>query len=222
MLRIPRFRLNIPQRLMLLVVIPILGLIAIGQMSFRTLYSEYQALNRDASSLQAFEGEVREFRQFTDRLSAERDAALQVFAHRDDARLQAFRAAARDLDAAVVGLNQKLDRLVASEHGEFFVDRSKEIRTFFAAQLPDARTKTEQGTAKAGDVFTIYTKLAYNALYVSECYRRMIQTPEARDVFDAIIALQKMLQQETFVLNLVQNGVRNGSLSREELACLRR
>jgi methyl-accepting chemotaxis protein len=216
-------RLNIPQRLLLLVIIPMLGMIGIGQMSFRTLQSESTSLRRDADHLIVFRQEILEFAAFTSQLAAERDAAIRRLANPDDQkRLENFQARLNQTDRAVTALMTKLDRLADSPQGHLFVERAKEIRTFFNAQLPDARTKTLERTARPVDVFQIYLKLAYTAMYVSDCYRRTLENPQSLNAFDALIAVAKMHQQENFVLSLMLYGFEQGGLQREELAIVRR
>lgn len=220
---IPTMNLNLPRRLMLLVLIPILGLIAIGQMSFRTLYGESKAFVEDVNSLRVFHAEVDDFIRFNQTLTRERDAALRRYGDLKDAqRLEQFRAATAACDQAIAAMVQKLERLELSTRRALFVDKVKEIRTFFGAQLPDVRKKTIEGAGRSGDVFQVYVKLAYNALYISDCYRQTIQTPQGLNVFDAIVALEKIQQQEMAVLSLAQHGFERGALEREELANLRR
>jgi methyl-accepting chemotaxis protein len=65
-------------------------------------------------------------------------------------------------------------------------------------------------------------KLAYSALFVSECYRQTIATPPGLNVFDAVLAMQKIQQQEMLATSLVRHGLEHGGLQKDELAVLRR
>jgi Methyl-accepting chemotaxis protein (MCP) signalling domain/Nitrate and nitrite sensing len=218
-----KIKLSIPQRLLLLTMIPILGLIGLGGMSFRTLYTEYKSFVEDAGSLTAFHAEVVDFVAFADVLAIERDAALRLGAHQDDPKLLAeYRATFAATDRAVSALMAKLDRLAASPHAKIFAEKSEVVRSFFAAQLPDARTGALESRHTPGDVFFIYTKLTYTALYISESYRRMINTSAALNTFDAVRAMIKVHHQEKIATSLAVHGLENGGLHRDELAILRR
>jgi hypothetical protein len=223
MWKLGRLRLTIPQRLLLLTIIPIAGLIVLGQFSFRTYYSQYHNFADDAATLRDFRVEVEEFVSLAAQVGTERDAALDMFARREAPEAQAnYRTAQAATDKAVAALNAKLDRLSTGPNASVFAAKAKEIRSFFAAQLPDARKKTTEGSRPSGEVFQTYAKLNYTALFVSECYRQLLRTPEALNVFDAILALQKLHQQDILVTSLLRHGLAHGGLQREELAVLRR
>ena len=192
-------------------------------MSFRTLYSEYKSLTHDVRSLATFRTEVAEFIAFSKQLAAERNAALDFIAHRDDKqKLASYRSTMTATDRAVEALLAKDDRLVSSPHGALFTDKAQQVRSGFASQLPDARTGALEGTRTSGEVFQLYMKLTYSALFISECYRGLIETPPGLNIFDAILALQKIQQQEIVATDLMQHGLRNGGLAKDELALLRR
>ena len=216
-------KLSIPRRLLLLTIIPIGGLIAVGGMSFRTLYSEYRSLAEDAQAIAAYQREAADFAAFSDQLAAERTAAVQVFAHRDDpAILAAYRATFAGTDRAVAELYAKLNRLAASPQAALFADKNQSIRSFIDSQLPDARAGTLESKHNSGEVFYIYVKLAYSALGISEASRATVRTPEGYNLFDAIFAMQKAQIQETIATILAVQGLQSGGLPREELSILRR
>ncbi|HVU36093.1 MAG TPA: methyl-accepting chemotaxis protein [Opitutaceae bacterium] len=218
-----KLQLSIPHRLLLLTIIPVLGLIAAGALSLRTLYSEYRGFTRDAQGLAAFRQEVNEFIGFAGDLAQERNAALAFMAHRTDPKLRAaYTANFAKTDADVTTLFAKLDHLSASPDGALFADKAQAIRTAFTSQLPDARQGALQGKRTSGDVFQLYMKLTYTALFVSECYRGTLQTPAGLNIFDAILALQKIQQQESVATDLMWHGLRNGGLQKDEVPLLRR
>jgi len=223
MWRSGHIRLSIPQRLLLLTTIPILGLVIVGGMSFRTLYAESKSFAQDARSMAAFHREVSEFVAFAAELALERDAALPLFAHREaPQRLADYRSRFLSTDRAIEGLMAKLDRLAGTPDAAIFAEKSQTIRTFFATQLPDARTSALEGKRTSGDVFYLYLKMTYSALFVSECYRQVVHTPAGLNFFDAIFAMQKIQQQELIATSLVQHGWQNAGLQKEELAIVRR
>ncbi|HVS54230.1 MAG TPA: methyl-accepting chemotaxis protein [Opitutaceae bacterium] len=223
MRRLVRIKLSIPRRLLLLTIIPVLGLVAAGAMSFRTLYSEYRSFTRDAQQLAVFRTEVDEFVAFSRQLADERNAALQFMVqHENPGRLAAYRAAIAATDRGVAALSAKLDRLAASPQAAVFAEKAQSVRNAFATQLPDARASALELRRTTGDVFQLYMKLAYSALFVSECYRQTLETPPALNVFDGILALQKIQQQFMVVGDLLLHGLRQGGLQKDELVLLRR
>ena len=78
MWKLRRFRLTIPQRLFLLTALPILALIGIGQMSFRSAFAEHRRFTADARSLVAYQQEVREFLAIAQTLLAESSRSCSV------------------------------------------------------------------------------------------------------------------------------------------------
>ena len=223
MWRFSGIRFSIPRRLLFLTIIPVLGLIVLGRMSFGIYYSEYKAFVKDAEGLAAYHQEVEEFVGFTKILSDERNAALQLFAHRNDpARLAGYQASIVVTDRAIAGLMAKIDRLVRSPQAEMFLEKGQSVRTFFASQIPDARSGALEGKRTSGEVYNLYMKLAYQALYLSECYRKTLNTAPGLNVYDAVLAIQKIQQQESFVTDLLTHGLRNGGLTQDELAIFRR
>ncbi len=221
--RIGNIRLSIPQKLWLLTIIPTLGMMVAGAMSFHTLYTEYQGLQQDAKRLTAFRQEVADFVALCDQLGAEREAALQVFAHpKDQRRIQDFKSQFAETDRGVAEMSARLSRHAASPEAAAFADRDPIIRDFFATQLPLARTGVTAGKLSSGEVYTIYMKLAYEALFISECYRPTIHTLPGLNVFDAVLSLQKIQQQELVAMRLTLYGLQQGSLTKDELALLRR
>jgi hypothetical protein len=223
MARPPRIELSIRQRLLLLTIIPVLGLTVAGTLSLRTLYSEYKSCLHDVDALTTFGKEVEEFVATAQTLQAERNAALEYMNHRDDAKsLEAYRATFGATDRAVSALFDKIDRLSRSKQGALFAEKGQSARSGFASQLPDARSGALESKHTAGDVFQLYIKLAYSALFISECYRGTIETPAGLNIFDAILALQKIQQQELVATDLVTFGLRAGGLQKDELPVMRR
>lgn len=223
MWRRPTLQLSIPRRLQLLTIIPLVGLAIAGWMSFRTLYSEYKGFTRDVDSLSAFRVEVGEFIQFAQTLSRERSAALDFMANRSDGqRRTAYESCIGATDRALDDLQAKIDRLATGSQARFFADKVQAVRTAFASQLPDARTSALEAKKTPGEVFQLYMKLTYSALFISEAYRSTIETPAGLNIFDAVLALQKIQQQEIVATDLLQHGLRVGTLAKDELALLRR
>lgn len=207
---------------MLLTLIPILGLVVAGGMSFRTLLKDYRTYVKDMGSLRRYRAEVADFMAFAGRLADERDAAFRLGWHRDDpSALEAYKTRMAETDRTWEAWQGKLDRLTA-EDAKVFAEKCEAIRTFFASQLPDARTGTLEARRTPGQVYSIYMKLAYSALYVSECYRQTITTPPGLNVFDAVLAVQKIQQQEMVATSLVRHGFDLGGLQKDELALVRR
>lgn len=218
-----KLKLSIPQRLLLLTIIPVAGLIAAGAMTFRTVYSDYRSYTHDVRSLHAFRTEVAGFIAFTGVLANERDAAFDFMKHRGDAQRRArYRATFAATDQAVRALLARLDGLTASPNAALFADQAQAIRTAFSNQLPDARTSALNAKRTPGDVFQLYMKLAYTALFVSEGYRGTFTTPPGLNIFDAILALEKIQQQELVSTDLMQQGLQDGGLQKDELSLLRR
>src|ERR1051326_6719695 len=163
MWRVSNIKLSIPQRLLLLTTIPIIGLIGIGGTSFRTLYSEYKNFAEDAQDISVLHAEVTDFVAFSEQLALEREAALRFCSHRDDAALLAeYRDRFVATDRAVDGLKAKMDRLENSEQRKLFTDKFQPVRTFFASQLPDARAGAMDPHRTPGEIYYIYMKLCYS------------------------------------------------------------
>ncbi len=217
-----RFSLSIPRRLLLLTIIPIVGLVALASLSFRTLYLEHKALLSDAEAIAAYHREIDAFTAGTDQFTAERATSERVFAQRNEQTLAAYRATFAATDRAVADLYARLDALLASPQAKLFADKNQSIRSFIDAQLADARTATLEAKKKSGDVFYIYMKIAYSSLGISESMRPIMQTPQGFNLFDAIFAMQKIHIQESVAHNLALQGLQSGGLPREELALLRR
>ena len=119
-------------------------------------------------------------------------------------------------------MQTRLDRLASSPDAALFADRDPAIRSFFASQLPLARTETLDGKHLPGEVLNIYLKLNYEALFISECYRGTIHTPPGLNIFDAVLALQKIQQQELVATELTLRGIEFGGLTKDEIPLLRR
>jgi hypothetical protein len=223
MWRIRQIKLTIPQRLLLLTIIPIVGLVVVGEMSFRTHYSEFKNFEADARSLRAFHVEVSEFAALADVIGVERDASLRLTAARKDPeRVKAFQASIVVTDRAVADLFGKLDRLAASPQAAVFAEKSASMRGFIPKKLAEVRAATLDASLSPGAVFYGYMKAVHDALGVSECYRLTLSTPAALNIFDAVLAMQKIQQQERFVTSLTMHGLQNGGLQKDELAILRR
>ncbi len=223
MSRVRLLKLSIPQRLLLLTIIPVVGLIVAGGISLRMVYSEYKAVTHDAAALADFHQEVNEFIAFSNELARERTAALDYLTHRNDPqKLAAYRGTFEATDRGVARLLAKVDRLSASAQGSLFKEKGDAVRTAFASQLPDARTGALEGKRTTGDVFQLYMKLTYSALFVSECYRGTMASPAGLNVFDAVLALQKIQQQEIVATDLMKHGLRNAGLQKDELSLMRR
>lgn len=222
MWRFGKIKLSIPQRLLLLTIIPILGLIGVGELSFRTHYSEYKSFAQDAQSLTNFHHEVSDFVALADLLVAERTAALQVFARRDAGRLKAYQARFAETDRAIAEMMAKIERMAASPQTAGFAEKGAGIRSFFVSQLPDARTGVLESRHTAAEVLFIYTKLGYSALGISEWHRQNIHTPAGLNIFDAVLAVQKIQQQELCATTCMIHGLEMGALEKEELAIARR
>jgi len=221
--QIGKTRLSIPKKLWLLTIIPTVGMILAGVVCFNTLYSEYQGLRQDAKRLAAFRQEVTDFVGLCDQLGVEREAALQVYAHPSDPqRIQDFKSRFADTDRIVADMSARLSRYAASPEAPAFAEKDPVIRDFFATQLPLARNGVTGRKLSSGEVYTIYMKLAYEALFISECYRPTIHTLPGLNVFDAVLALQKIQQQEMVAMKLTLYGLQQGSLTKDELALLRR
>jgi methyl-accepting chemotaxis protein len=223
MWRLGKFKLSIPQRLLLLTLIPLVGLLVLGQASFRAYYAESRGLVEDTANLKIFHDELTDFVSFASVLSAEQNAALLLFAHRDDPqRARDYEAHFAATDRAITAWMAKLDRIAASPVAPLFAEKSLAARTFFASQIPEARTSALSGKRTSGEVFYIYLKLAYSGLFVSECYRQTIHSAPGLNFYDAILAMEKIQQQELFVTALLTYGLQNGGLQKDELAILRR
>jgi hypothetical protein len=223
MWRFFKVKLSIPQRLLLLTTIPMAGLIAVGGMSVRTLYSEYKSFAEDAENLKVFQVEVADFIGFSDQLALERDAALRFCVHRDDPQLLAeYRDRFASTDRAVAALVAKIDRLEASPLKKIFAEKCETVRTFFASQIPDARSSAIENKKTTGEIFYIYMKLCYSALNVTECYRQTLITPQGLNLYDAVRTIIKIHMQESMVTSLVVHGLQNSGLLKDELAILRR
>ena len=217
------FRLSIPQRLLFLTILPTIGLIIVGAMTLRTHYSEYTKFAQDARALKVFQKEVGEFCALADVIGLERDAAMRYQIHHDDAGLLSdYRARMAVTDRAVTEFMAKLDRLDASPQAAVFLEKNKSIRSFFTSQTPEARGGALENRLSVGAVFYIYQKLAYSELGVSESHRLLIHTPAGLNVFDAIMAMEKIHLEEALVTSLILHGMANGGLQVDELAIVRR
>jgi hypothetical protein len=222
-LRLGTLRLSIPQRLFLLTLIPVIGLVGVGGLSFWTFFSEYRLFKQDVRNVAVFHDEVSDFDAFYTPLAAEREAALRLSARPSDGRRRdEYHARFAATDQAVAAFMRKLDLLAAQPHPGLFGERRESIRAFFASQLPLARAEAEDGKHSAGDVYNVYLKLAYNGLLRTECFRQTMLTPTGLNAFDGILALQKIQLQESHAVSLLLQGLRQGGLQQDELAIMRR
>ena len=216
-------RLTIPQRLLLLTALPLVAMIGIGQMSFRTLYAEHKSFLGDIESLHAYRTEVADFLAFSQILQAERTAAMRYVAKRSEIALKNdYENRVTLTDQAVVMLLEKLDRLASSPAASLFDEKSKSVRSALTTQLPDVRKQVREGGVASGDIFQQYMKLTYSVLFISESYRNCFTTPAGLNYFDAIFAIQKIQQQELVSIGLLELAVRNGGLPSMELGILRK
>lgn len=188
-----------------------------------TLYSAYRGYEADLRAVSVYREEISDFRRFCAILGDEQDAALVLLAHPEAAALrEGYRAHFAATDDAVAAFVTKLERLAAEHPGSLFSDRLPAIRTFFVTQIPAARSAAQDGQHSGGDVFQIYMKLAYNGLLRTECFRSTLATQPALDIFDGILALQKMQLQESMATSLMVHGREQRGLRGDELTLLRR
>ena len=214
---------NIPQRLLLLAVIPVLGIISLGGISIWGLYGTYRGYQSDIRAVTAYRQEISDFKKFCATLGDERDAALLVQSHpQDSALLERYRGRFAATDEAVTACLAKMERLAAGNPGSLFSERLPMIRSFFASQIPAGRAAAQDGQHSAGDVFQVYMKLAYNALLRTECFRQTLATQPALNHFDGVLALQKIELQETMCASLMLIGRTQGGLRNDTLNLLRR
>jgi hypothetical protein len=214
---------NIPQRLLLLAVIPLLGIISLGGISIWSLYATYRGYQSDIGAVRTFRGEISDLKQFCGVLGEERDAALRFQAHPGDSGLrEKYLGYFAATDEAVAGFTAKLERLAAEHPGSLFSDRLPVIRNFFSGEVPAGRAAAQDGRHSAGDVFQIYMKLAYNALLRTECFRLTLATQPALNHFDGVLALQKIQLQESMATSLMALGREQGGLRADGLTLIRR
>lgn len=218
-----KLHLTIPQRLILIAALPIIAVIGIGQLSFRKLYAEHRSYLDDAQSLRAYHEEVVEFSALSDALYAERSAALELYTKRSAAAaLQRYQASAVRTDQECAKALLKLDRLAKTPYAQHFEDKATQVRTDVTDQLAGIRKNATEGSSPSGDVFQRYMKIAYNALLISEGYRLRLVTAKALNFFDAILAVQKINQQELVSMRLMEFALQHEGLPALELALLRR
>ncbi|MFT3867156.1 MAG: methyl-accepting chemotaxis protein [Nibricoccus sp.] len=216
-------RFTISRRLLLLTLIPVVGLLSLGGFAFQSLYKSFKNFEDDAATLALFQQEIVDLNAFTAPLQRERDAALAVYAHRDDPQvLAAYRATFAATDRTIADFLRQLDQLADSPRKTFFADKIAEIRIRFASLLPEARANTEGNKATSGKTFGIYLRLAFGRLLLTECYRPMLLTSDGINVFDGLFTLLKIQQQEILVCSLLLHGTANGGLQRDELVNLRK
>lgn len=216
-------KFSISQRLILLTVIPLLGILGAGGLSVSTLYSAYRGYRLDVAAMATFRAEISDLHRFCAVLGAERDAVLLARAHpADSGGWEGYRSRFAATDQVVAEFMDKMELMAAAHPGSLFRDRLATIRSFFQTQLPLARTEAEDGKHSTGDVFQIYLKLAYNGLLRTECFRQMFATQTALNGFDGILALQKIQLQESIATSLAVYGRAQGRLAADELTLLRR
>ena len=214
---------NIPQRLLLLAVIPMLGIISLGGISIWGLYANYRGYQSDIRAVITYREEISDFRQFCGILGDERDAALLAQSHpRDSALQEKYHSCFAATDEAVTAFLIKMERLAAGSPGSLFSDRLPAIRSFFGSQIPAVRAAAQDGQHSAGDVFQVYLKLAYNGLLRTECFRLTLATQPALNHFDGVLALQKIQLQESMASSLMVFGRAEGGLRNDALTLLRR
>lgn len=218
-----QLRLTIPQRLILITALPIIAVIGIGQMSFRKLYAEHRSYLNDAASLGAYKDEVTALANFADALMAERMAALELFANRTDTQVQQqYQSCFVRTDAAGARVLERLDRLARTAYAKNFEDKAPQVKTDLGEALVLLRKNTLEGSSPSGDVLQRYVKMTYNALLIGEGYRMRLNTPVALNYFDAILAIQKINQQELVSMRLMEFALVHRGLPALELTLMRR
>lgn len=218
-----QLRLTIPQRLILISALPIIAVIGIGQMSFRKLYAEHRSYLEDASSLTAYKEEVAALASFADALMTERMAALELFANRTDPQIQQnFQACFARTDHVGAKILERLDRLAHSSYAKHFEDKAPQVKTDLGDALALLRKNALEGSSPSGDVLQRYVKMTYNALLIGEGYRLRLNTPISLNYFDAILAIQKINQQELVSMRLMEFALLHRGLHVLELTLLRR
>ncbi|MFT3867397.1 MAG: methyl-accepting chemotaxis protein [Nibricoccus sp.] len=217
------FRLTIPQRLILISALPIIAVIGIGQMSFRKLYAEHRSYLDDAGSLAAYKEEVAALTNFTDALMSERMAAMELFSNRTDPQIQQkFKSCFPHTEQVGAVVLERLDRLARGPYAKHFEDKVQQVKTDLGDALTLLRKNTLEGSSLSGDVFQRYIKMTYNALLIGEGYRMRLNTPVSLNYFDAILAIQKINQQELVSMRLMEFALLHGGLPALELTLLRR
>ncbi|MFT3784360.1 MAG: methyl-accepting chemotaxis protein [Nibricoccus sp.] len=218
-----KIHLTIPQRLILITALPIVAVVGIGFMSFRRLYVEHRSFLADASTFQSYRDEVANFNVFSAALVAERTAALNFYANREDPQLLSrYKASFVETDRVIVQMQAHLDLLLKTPYAKHFEEKVAAIRSDVTELIAAVRKNALEKTSPSGDIFQRYMKFSYNALLLGEAYRLRLETAQAFNYFDALLALQKINQQELVSMRLMELALRSGGLPALELSLMRR
>jgi methyl-accepting chemotaxis protein len=167
--------------------------------------------------------ELARFLALSWQLQTERDLALALCTGQDGAKLRAaFQAQAAITDRGIAEMMQSLDGLTNSSRATAFREKAATVKEIFGKLLPEVRQQALAANPVSAGITSNYVKLGFGALYISECYRSLLNEPATLNYYDGIMTLVKIREQEMLVSSLVLHGVGPAGLNKEDLALLRK
>ncbi|MGC4072202.1 MAG: methyl-accepting chemotaxis protein [Nibricoccus sp.] len=217
-----RRKLSIKQRLMLLALVPMLGLISVGGVFFSVTFNRYARAARDLRTMDGFRAEIGHFTRLTQALQGERDAALALCTSPGNpALLEAFTKATRETDRGLESFELHLKAVEACQDKAVLAEKVPLVREAIAKNLPAARESARGAKPNDQSISSAHIRITFSAFQLLECYRQLLQNQESFNYYDGILTFCKMAEQENIILSLFVNGVDRG-LSRDALAAYRK
>lgn len=220
----PRFRLRMSfhQKLLLLTIVPILGLVGVGGIFLLRLFQESRDASHDVAVVEGFAVGYRTSLALSHALQAERNLAFTFAAFPDRT----------DVSQALAQQQSVTDRAVADEIT--WIDQTtKIISTPAYAEVMriyrDILTNWLQGTRRdvadrkpIAVIMADYTKVFFGPTAPLEGYRQLAKTPETLSYYDGIFTLNKMREQDAMIASLFSVGAQGYRFKDDDLVVLRK
>jgi methyl-accepting chemotaxis protein len=217
-----RLRMSFHQKLLLLTIVPILGLVGVGGTFLVRLFHEAQDAKSDVAVIEGYEAGYTKSLSLAHELQAERNLAFAFVALPDDP----------SRSSALAQQQAATDRAMAEEFS--WLDRNARLidTAAFAEVIRtyrDVLTTWFQGTRRdvsdrkpVAVIMADYTKLLFGPMAPLEGFRQSAKTPETLSYFDGLFTLNKMREQDAMIASLFSIGSTGYRFKDDDLAVLRK
>lgn len=219
----PGLSLTFHQKLLLLTVIPVLGLMGVGGVFLQRLFTEDRDARHDVLVIEGYAACATIVQALSHEFQIERNLALGVVAFPDEpARVAAYNRQLAATDQAVAGVLRWLDQRLAAPEAEAFRDGDKVYRENLGIVLTTLRQDVLAHKLTVATTMAGYTRVIFAPMPVLEAFRQIAKNPETLSYFDGIYTLNKMREQDAMLGGLFAIGTEHYRFQDDDLAIVRR
>jgi methyl-accepting chemotaxis protein len=220
----PRFRLRMSfhQKLLLLTIVPIVGLVGVGGTFVARLFHEARDARNDVAVIEGYEAGYETSLKLAHEFQAERNLAFSYVALPEQpARTRALADQQAATDRAIGDEMLWLDRTVRMIDTPAFAEVIRTYRDLLTNWLQGTRHDVSERKPIAV-IMADYTKLLFGPMAPLEGFRQSAKTPETLSYFDGIFTLNKMREQDAMIASLFRVGSDGYRFKDDDLAVLRK